>query len=50
MKTWGVCCTFLHVVDAETAEEAEEMTKEFLATEIIGPDDFNDIEVSPLQW
>lgn len=47
MKTWGVCCTFLHVVDAETAEE---MTREFLATEIIGPDDFNDIEVSPLQW
>ena len=35
MKTWGVCCTFLHVVDAETAEEAEEMTREYDKTPVI---------------
>lgn len=50
MKTWAISCTLLNIIEAETEEEAREKMIEYLDTEFISSDNFNDIEVSPLQW
>lgn len=49
MKEYGISCTLLHIVEAENENDAIAQAKDYLNTEFICVDDFNDIECSLLR-